>query len=128
MLPSSAMGRPRTIKSPEEFDRLVDGYVAECRMCDQKMDTVSLALYLGFNSKTSLRDYGNREGFEEFAPSVKRARSIVEAGYTQLALNGGGAGPIFLLKAVYGYEDKKTIDVNATGEINVVMSEKDAKL
>jgi len=120
---ANAMGRPRTIKSPEEFDMLVDAYIHECRMTREPVNTVDLALYLGFNSKTSLYDYGTNKGFEEFTASVKRARALVEASYLRRTLKGEGAGPIFLLKASYNYVDRQVVDVNATGEIKVVMTE-----
>jgi hypothetical protein len=125
MLPGSPNGRPRTIKTPEEFDNLVDAYVVACHMNDQPMDTVNMCLFLGFNSTQSLYDYGSRKGFEDFAASVKRARFIVEGSYNQLALKGGGAGPIFLLKASYGYVDKQVVDVNAKVDIKMVIDPED---
>lgn len=102
------MARPRIIKSPGEFDALVDLYVEQCRIDEEPMSTVGLALALGFCDKASLYDYGQ---IEEFSASVKRARSIVERSYVRSALKGGGAGPIFLLKASYGYKETQAVEV-----------------
>ena len=127
MLPRGAMGRPRTIQTPEIFDRLVDEYVTESHLMNEPMSITDLTLYLGFNDVGSLSDYGNRKGFEDFAPSVKRARLIVENDYVRAVRMGAGAGTIFLLKASYKYVDKQVVDLNATGDIKVVLDEKDLK-
>ena len=120
-----AMGRPRIINSPEEFDMLVDMYVAVCEEEKEPLTVTGLALYLGFNSKSTFYDYGTRDGFEEFSDSVKRARSIVENGYERSVAKGGGAGPIFLLKASYGYKDVQQVEV---APITVTIEGMDAKL
>ncbi len=123
----NAMGRPRMIKSVEEFDRLVDEYIVDCKLNDEPLRVTGLVLFMGFASVSSLDDYGRRPGFEEFTASVKRARLLVEDSYVKRAINGEGAGPIFLLKASYGYVDRQTVDMNQTGEIKVVLDEKDLK-
>jgi hypothetical protein len=119
------MGRPRKIKSPEEFDTLVDEYVTACMEEDEPLTVTGCALYLGFCDKSSFYDYGSKEGFKEFTHSVKRARSIIENGYERSAAKGGGAGPIFLLKASYGYRDVQTVEV---APITVHIEGKDSKL
>ena len=117
------MARPRLIKSPEEFDLLVDLYVADCAEKGEPVCSTGLCLALGFCSKSSLGDYEERE---EFSASVKRAKMIVEHNYVKSTLKGGGAGPIFLLKASYGYVDKQTVE--QTGKVTVNIEGKDAQL
>lgn len=122
------VGRPRTIQTPEEFDMLVDCYMLQC-ITDQKLPTLGeMILFMGFSHRQSFTDYATREGFEEFADSVKRARFIVESAYERSVAHGGGAGPIFLLKSVYGYQDKPEVNLNATGDINIHLSETDEQL
>ena len=116
------MARPRTIQSPDEFDMLVDLYVAHSKEENEPLCITGLCLYLGFCSKSSLGDYGERE---EFSASVKRARLLVENSYVKSTLNGGGAGPIFLLKASYNYVDKQVVE--ATGTLTVKIEGKDAQ-
>ena len=120
-----ALGRPRKIKSPLEFDTLVDAYVAVCMEEEEPLTVTGCALYMGFCDKSSFFDYGKKKGFEEFTHSVKRARMIIEAGYERSAANGGGAGPIFLLKASYGYKDVQHVEV---APITVNIEGKDAQL
>ena len=119
------MGRPRIIDSPEEFDGLVDMYVAECFAAEEPLTVTGLALYMGFCDKTTFYQYGKREGFENYYHSVKRARTIVEQGYERSAATGGGAGPIFLLKASYGYRDVQSVEI---APITVNIEGKDSKL
>ena len=119
------VGRPRIIQTPEEFDALVDSYVGEVQASEGKvtMCLTGLCLFLGFASTSSFDNYGKREGFEGFRRSVKRARMVVRHSYEQSAMSGGGAGPIFLLKASYGYQDK--VQVEHTGDIKMIIDPED---
>ena len=122
------MARPRTIKSVEEFEAMSGEYFAIAKLMGEPLTVAGLALAVGLCSRDALLRYEKAEGYEEFHVAVKNAKLKIENSYAVMALKGGGAGPIFLLKASFGYEDRRVVDVNATGEIKVVMSEKDAKL
>lgn len=104
---TTLISKRRKIKSPEEFDLLVDLYVLESIEHKDPLTITGLTLYLGFAAVDSLYDYGKRAGFEGYARAVKRARLIVQNGYEKTVARGGQcAGSIFLLKASYGYNDK----------------------
>ena len=102
------VGRPRKIKSPEEFDKLVDSYIDMCRKNDEPVLLLGMVLALGFVSKDSLYSYGSE--FPEFTDSVKRARALIEYEYEKrLNVNSSAAGPIFALKN-FGWKDKQEVD------------------
>lgn len=104
---SKAMGRPRKISSPEEFDRLVDLYVAMCRDAEkpQPITLTGMILALGLSSRQSLDEYLN---YPEFSDSVKRAKLIIECEYeNRLITSTSATGSIFALKNL-GWVDKHT--------------------
>lgn len=102
------VGRPRKIKSPEEFDRLVDSYIDMCRKNDEPVLLIGMVLALGLTSKEAFYNYGSE--YAEFSESVKRARSLVELEYEKrLNVNSSAAGPIFALKN-FGWKDKQEVD------------------
>lgn len=106
--PKNPVGRPRKIKSPEEFDRLVDSYIDMCRKNDEPVLLIGMVLALGLTSKEAFYNYGSE--YAEFSESVKRARSLVELEYEKrLNVNSSAAGPIFALKN-FGWKDKQEVD------------------
>lgn len=102
------MARPRTYKSPEEFDNAVDAYVEERGEEGKPLTWTGLALSLGFAGRACIDEYLK---YDEFSYSVKRAKAIVENSYEErLAMNEGSpAGSIFALKN-FGWKDKQEID------------------
>ncbi|TVS11860.1 MAG: hypothetical protein EA417_17755 [Gammaproteobacteria bacterium] len=94
-------GRPRIVQSPEEFDRLVDEYVAQQRDRGEPVTYTGMALHLGFSSRLSLYDYADYEGFSY---SVNRAKAIVESQYEARLNQPGAGGAIFALKN-HGWAD-----------------------
>lgn len=100
-------GRPRIIPSPEEFDRRVDAYVADCKANSEPILLTGMILALGLSSRTSLDEYANYEGFSD---SVKRAKAIVEHAYERKLATGEiqAAGPIFALKN-FGWKDQRDV-------------------
>lgn len=108
-------GRPRAIPSPEEFDARVDAYVADCNTSGEPILLLGMILAIGLNSRQSLDEYQNYEGFSD---SVKRAKAIIEIEYEKRLVNGtnGAAGPIFALKN-FGWRDNKDVTLgNVPGE------------
>ena len=69
------MARPLKFATPEEFDLMVDLYVATCEEKKEPMTIPGLALFLGFADKSSLYHYQHRKPFTD---SVKRARTLIE--------------------------------------------------
>jgi hypothetical protein len=103
-------GRPRIIETPDEFERLTDEYLEHCKKTGEPIGIVGLTLYLGFVDKTSLYEYQQRP---EFAHSVRRARSLVEASYEQRLDRDKPQGAIFALKN-FGWSDRREVEVRAT--------------
>lgn len=116
-------GRPRIIDSPEEFDRLVDEYVAKCREEDEPVTFTGMALHLGFVARQSLYDY---QGYDGFSDSVRRARSLVEAEYEKRLAGNNVAGSIFALKN-HGWSDRQELEHsgNVPAEVRVTYVEAD---
>lgn len=95
-------GRPRSIESPEQFDDLVDEYVAQCEAQDVPVTLTGMILHLGLSSRQSLDRYQQYDGFSD---CVKRAKLYVELAY-EMRLNGDKpTGAIFALKNL-GWRDR----------------------
>lgn len=118
--PKNKGGRPPIIKTPEEFDRLVDQYVAKCRSEEQPLTITGLCLHLGFDERKRLYEQSNRDGFSH---SVKRARLIVEADYERRLGDRAipAAGTIFALKN-FGWSDKQEHEVSGPGGAAIPMT------
>lgn len=128
-LPKKA-GRPRKIKTPEEFRALAQDYFD---WCDNWVDKVTgrvgrnymitgLALHLGLSSRQELYDYCGYEGFEDIATA---ARLKVEGDYERRLDSAKFVGAIFALKNM-GWRDEKHLDVKSsdgsmTPNINVTL-------
>lgn len=104
-------GRPRIIESPEQFDRLVSEYAAECKKDKRPVTFSGLAFSLGFGSRYSLYDYAEYEGFSH---SVKRAQLLIETMYEERLSGQNVAGAIFALKN-HGWSDSKTLEHTGAG-------------
>lgn len=120
------MARPRAIETPEEFDRLVDDYVAQCAADEEPLTITGLSLALGFADKSTLYDYGEYEGFSH---SVKRARAIVENAYEKRLSGNAATGAIFALKN-FGWRDRQELEHSGRdgGPIELTDTERAAKL
>jgi len=101
-----ARGRPRTIESPEQFDALVDEYIALCKEEKRPVTWTGMALHLGFSSRQSIDEYQNYEGYSY---SVKRAKSLVELAYEERLHGNSPTGAIFALKNMQ-WSDKQELD------------------
>lgn len=88
-------GRPPIYNSPEELATEIHNYFEQ----DSKATITGLALFLGFESRSSLDDYSKRS--DEFSFIIKRAKLAVENSYEQ----SGQAFDIFALKNM-GWRDK----------------------
>jgi len=106
-------GRPPLFKMPEELQEKIDAYFdGGCNMrevatlggvVEVKTYTITgLAYYLGFESRQSFYDYGERP---EFAYTIKRARLRLEMMYEERLDDAKPTGAIFALKNL-GWADK----------------------
>lgn len=97
----------RIVATPEEFDDLVDEYLAKCEEHGRPVTISGLTLYMGFTSRQSFYDYG---GMEEFRESVARARLIVADQYELCLHTKTPTGAIFALKNM-GWTDQQRLDL-----------------
>jgi len=112
------VGRPRLIKSKEDFDMLVDTYIDMCKQSNEPILLTGLVLSLGLCSKDSFYDYGK---IDEFSDSVKRARLLIEMEYEKRLNNGSNAAaPIFALKN-FGWADKQEIEHSGNAQSPVIL-------
>ena len=124
-------GRPRKYTSPEEMQDVIDEYFESCfeeviiekregntvykETRKQRIKPYTIAgLALALNMTTqSITNYAELEGREDFFDIIKRAKQIVEE-FTvcqTFSKESSVAGPIFVLKANYGYKDKTEVEV-----------------
>jgi len=100
--------RPPIWDDTEAFAKKVDEYFET-----QKPITWSgLALYLGFESRQSLQDYKDKEGFSY---PIKKALLKIESYYEENISKNNPAGAIFALKN-FGWKDKQEFDHTSKGE------------
>lgn len=107
-------GRPPIIDTPEEFNRLVNEYVANCKANGEPVTFTGMALHMGFASRQSFYDYGKRDGFSY---SALRARSFVELEYEKVIARNGDkscGGAQFALRN-HGWADKHELEVSGAG-------------
>lgn len=105
------VGRPMIIQTPEEMDRRVDAYVAQCAAENQPITLTGMILSIGLMSRQSLDRYQENP---EFSDSVKRAKLIVEHEYEKRLAGSNATGSIFALKN-FGWKDAfeaKTTNLN----------------
>ncbi len=115
------MARPLKFATSEDFDLMVDLYVADAVERKEPLTIPGLALFLGFVDKRSLYDYQDRK---EFSHSVKRARTIIEDATVKRSMGNNAAGAIFVLKNM-GYTDRSMTHVDP---IKIVITGKDLLL
>lgn len=129
-------GRPPHFESEELLKQQVDSYfihiqgekvrkVDETGNIDEYWERppepatiTGLALYLGFESRQSVYDYGERE---KFSYIIKNAQLRVECEYEKKLSGNNPTGSIFALKNM-GWKDKTEQDLNVTGSpIQIIM-------
>lgn len=103
------MGRHKMYESPEDFDAMVDAYVAECQAESKPMLFTELALFLGFSSRHSLHEYKN---YPDFSRSVDRALSIIASGYERHLHGANNSGARFALTN-YGWKNNSDVNVSS---------------
>ena len=102
------MARPRIIASPDEFDGLVDEYIAKCALeGGDPITWTGLALSLGLSSRQSIDNY---LAYPEFVDSVK-AKALVENAYEKRLHGNSPTGAIFALKNM-NWRDKVEQEVS----------------
>lgn len=88
-------GRPPIFETPEQFEEMADAYFSECEEKGRRPTVNGLCLALGVNSRQTLLNYEDREGFLDV---VKRTRMRLENAWEQALSEGKPTGAIFWLK------------------------------
>ncbi len=114
-------GRPLLFKTPKELQNKIDEYFAGA--CNKRIvvtlagieeinafTITGLAYYLGFESRQSFYDYGERS---KFSYTIKRARLRLEMVYEERLDDAKPVGAIFALKNL-GWIDKVETDHKIT--------------
>lgn len=98
--------------SPEELEEKVNHYFADCEANEKPKTMCGLALALGIDRRT-LVNYSNKD---EYFPTIRKARQIVEGQNEEMLITGKGnaTGIIFNLKNNFGWVDKSEVDNRLT--------------
>ena len=116
------VGRPPMFESPEQMQGLIDEYFEYIRSENEPATITGLCLYLGFESRQSFYEYGEKK---DFTYTIKRARMMIENSYERnLSIANSPTGSIFALKNL-GWSDKvevdnKSSDGSMTPVINII--------
>lgn len=121
MAENNKVGRPLKYKNKEEIDQAIRAYFDRCEESGKPLTMSGLAVWLDMDRR-SLVNYGNRE---EFFPSIKRARAMIEASTEERMLMNelNVTGAIFSLKNNYGWVDKQEIKEEADNKITISWEE-----
>lgn len=105
-------GRPPIWDDPDKFAQSVDQYFDDCEQDKTNPTWTGLALHLGFESRQSLQDYKEKDGFSY---PIKKALAKIEENYEQGLFSRNPAGAIFALKN-FGWRDKHEVDHTTKGD------------
>lgn len=107
-----AVGRPRIFKTQEDLEEKIMEYWQRCEQLNKPYTLSGLALWIGIDRKT-LYNYSEKD---EFFPTIKKAKDIVEASMEERALTGENnvTFSIFSLKNNFGWEDRRQVDSKST--------------
>lgn len=130
-------GKPKTWETPEDLQRDIDAYFKECDSHTKPFITKQgleiqvssplpytiegLCEYLDCDRKT-LINYENREGYEEFFHTIKKAKNKIQRDKVEKGLMGesNSAVTIFDLKNNHGYKDKQEQELSGGIEVSKI--------
>lgn len=114
------VGRPRAFDSEEDLQAVIIDYFDHCIIRDEWPTFTGLANHIGITRKT-LYNYGKDD---EFFPTIKKARSIIEESFEKQLIHGNNvAGVIFNLVNNFGWINKTVVDNNNKHSGQVVLFE-----
>lgn len=109
-------GRPLLFKSVEELEEKIDAYFKDEN--NKPYTITDLAVWLDCDRRT-LTNYEERD---MFFPTIKRAKTKIEAGIEKGALLGlyNPTFSIFNMKNNFGWQDKQEVDTTHTNRIEII--------
>lgn len=104
----NAIGRPRAFKNVKELEEMIIKYYERCELKEKPLTLSGLAVFIGIDRKT-LYNYGEKD---EFFPTIKIAKDIIQADMEERALSGDSNATfsIFALKNNYGWVNVDKIE------------------
>lgn len=128
-------GRPPMYETPEAMQNAIADYFAngikirkiligkppKQQEVEIQVPTITgLVLHLGFESRQSFYDYEQKE---EFAYTVKKARTFIEQHYEEILQTGNPVAAIFALKQ-FGWKDKVETEHTGNMPLTVLLQRK----
>lgn len=109
-------GRPLLFKTVKELEEKIDSYFAD--ESNKPYTITDLAVWLDCDRKT-LTNYEERD---KFFPTIKKAKTRIEAGIEKGALLGlyNPTFSIFNMKNNFGWQDKQEIDTSSTNRVQII--------
>ena len=109
-------GRPLLFKTVKELEKKIDAYFDEEK--NRPYTITGLAVWLDCDRKTLT----NYEEKDKFFPTIKRAKTRIEAEIEKGALLGfyNVTFSIFNMKNNFGWQDKQEIDTTKTNRIEII--------
>lgn len=102
------LGRPLAFSTTEELEDMIRRYYERCELKEKPLTLSGLAVFLGIDRKT-LYNYSQKD---DFFPTIKVAKDIIQADMEERALNGqsNATFSIFALKNNYGWQNVDKIE------------------
>ena len=109
-------GRPLLFKTVKELEDKINSYFEDEN--NKPYTITDLAVWLDCDRKT-LTNYENRD---KFFPTIKRAKTKIEAGIEKGALLGlyNPTFSIFNMKNNFGWQDKQEIDMASNNRVQII--------
>ena len=113
---NNKVGRPLKFKSVEELEKKIDAYFRDKNNIPYTV--TDLAVWLDCDRRTLT----NYEEKDEFFPTIKKAKTKIEASIEKGALMGvyNPTFSIFNMKNNFGWQDKHEVDTTNSNRVQII--------
>lgn len=113
---NNKVGRPLKFKSVEELEKKIDAYFKDKNNIPYTV--TDLAVWLDCDRRTLT----NYEEKDEFFPTIKKAKTKIEASIEKGALMGvyNPTFSIFNMKNNFGWQDKHEVDTTNSNRVQII--------